>query len=180
MTLGSCNTRNLLLKHIIYLIYIYIYIYISPPPLHTAVNWLSILLGFCSLMCSTLLQRYPSVTGDVRMEQEGYSTQGKGRKLKPWNSWAPLKTKLHANAVCVCVSPNPESKNCGFLLSLSKQGGKRSSTTKQINWVLFLLVPCLPLESLHSPWVSARCRNTAGWAKPSSTSFLHLRCHKPS
>lgn len=115
MTPGSCDTnalKNLLLKHIVYLIYIYMYIHthIALPPLHTAVTWLPILLGFCSLMCSTLLQRYPSVaTGDERMEWEGYSTQGKERKRNPRNSWAPLKTNLHANTAC--VPPKTESNS---------------------------------------------------------------------
>lgn len=161
MTLGSCDIsalENFLPKHIIYLIYIHIYIYISPPPLHTAVNWLPILLGSRSLMCWTLLQRHPSIIrGNERMEQEGYSTQRKERELNSRNSWAPLKTNRQIQ--CVCLQKLKATKKLRFPSSPPKQGGKRSSlsdlfTTKQRNWALFLLVPCLPPESLRSPCVS--------------------------
>lgn len=50
VTLGSCdiNTLRSLVPKILY-------IYISPPALHIAVTWLTILLGFYSRMCSRLL-----------------------------------------------------------------------------------------------------------------------------
>lgn len=69
------------------------------------------------------------------------------KKTKTIKFMSSTDDKTACKCKCVCVSKTwKQLKNCGFLLSLPKQGGKRSSladlpTTKQRNWTLFLLMP---------------------------------------
>lgn len=146
----------------------YIYIYLSTSFAHSC-QLTAHLLGFCSLMCSTLLQRQIpfSKKGGMRAwnRKDFLSKDKKTMKFMSSTEDKP------ACKYSVCASKNQKQfKNCGFFLApLGREGRGRPCQTSHppsretglcFCWCLvFLWNPCTALVSL-------RCRNTAGGAKP--------------
>lgn len=164
--------------------YVYTHTYISTPFAHS-----------CHLTAhpsGLLLSDVLNTTAKISFSSNRRWEDGMGRIFYPRERKKTKPTKFMSSTedkpACkysVCASKNwKQLKNCGFLPApLSREGRGRPWQTSPLRsretglcfcWcLLFLSNPCTALRSL-------RCRNTAGRAKPSSASVLHLRCCKPS